>query len=133
MNERGKGGMDERWHAGIWLGAIQTPDETIVGTPEGVVKARSVRRKPLADRWSKSELGGMKGSPWKPIPTADGDNIRTSVNVGQEIDLDTEDPRGKAKEESEARRERTASRERVEHKQKAKRKRAERERKKRTE
>ncbi len=36
--------LQDRWHEGIFLGVQDRSDEVLVGTREGVVKARTLRR-----------------------------------------------------------------------------------------
>ena len=42
--DRGK--IDSDWKDGVWLGIRGRTGERIIGTPEGVVKAWSVKRRP---------------------------------------------------------------------------------------
>ena len=44
--------MDPSFEEGIWLGLVGKSDEDIVGTPQGVVRARSIRRLPADQRWN---------------------------------------------------------------------------------
>ena len=43
-----KGGpkVDAKFHDGIWVGLRVKSDESIIGTPNGVIKAKIVRRLP---------------------------------------------------------------------------------------
>ena len=36
--------METRWESGIWLGLRDESNEALIGTPDGVIKARDVRR-----------------------------------------------------------------------------------------
>ena len=60
--------MDEQWRSGVWLGVFRQMEEVLVGTEDGTVKARSVRRKPWRDRWNSEEIRKVKGAPWRPVP-----------------------------------------------------------------
>ena len=51
----GKDKLDARWENGIWLGIRDRSGEIIVGTPEGCMKVRSVRRRPEGERWNKDD------------------------------------------------------------------------------
>ena len=42
----GKHKMDKRWERGVWLGIRDRSAETIVGTSEGCLKVRSIRKLP---------------------------------------------------------------------------------------
>ena len=43
--------MDDRYCDGIFLGMRMRSDEVLIGTPGGVVKARSVRRRAEGEKW----------------------------------------------------------------------------------
>ena len=45
----------------------------MVGTKQGVWRTRSVRRKPIGDRWSRSNIDHIVGVPWLPNPGEGGD------------------------------------------------------------
>ena len=45
----GKDKLLPRWEYGIWLGIRDESGEIIVGTPDGVVKARDFKRLPTTD------------------------------------------------------------------------------------
>ena len=45
----GRDKFDVRWREGVWLGIRAESGESIIGTNEGVVKARDFRRKPEND------------------------------------------------------------------------------------
>ena len=80
-NTLGRNKFTVRWQEGIWLGIREESGEAIVGTPDGVLKARSIRRVgSVEERWRSGE--GMKGVPWEPIPGREGIEIRSSVNFG---------------------------------------------------
>ena len=64
----GKDKLDVRWHSGIWLGSRERSGEPIIGTRDGCIKVRSVRRKQESERWSGEEWRAMKGVPWEAVP-----------------------------------------------------------------
>ena len=43
MGTRGRDKLDSRWEQGVWLGVKDTSGEIIIGTPDGVVKARDFK------------------------------------------------------------------------------------------
>ena len=47
-----KASMDTRWSEGVWRGHNRGSNESLIGTPKGVVKAWAVRRRIPAERWS---------------------------------------------------------------------------------
>ena len=43
--------------------------ENIIGTREGIIKVRTMRRKgSSAERWEQGELDKFTGTPWEPVP-----------------------------------------------------------------
>ena len=49
---RGTGKYESKWETGIWLGVKDESNEIIIGTNQGVLKARSIRRYAShGDRW----------------------------------------------------------------------------------
>ena len=55
--------------------------KTILGTTEGVIKARDFRRKTInAERWNGDFFNKIKGTPWEPTPGKGGDyNIKPRI------------------------------------------------------
>jgi len=81
----GKADSRSRWKSGVWLGVKDESNEVIIGTANGIVKARTVRRKGTdADRWNTDELNAMKGLPWETIPGREGESIRSNVRIPDE-------------------------------------------------
>ena len=59
-----KNKMKSRWASGIWLGIRDESGEVIIGTDEGVIKCRTVRRKGTKEeRWASGQVENMKGTP----------------------------------------------------------------------
>jgi len=56
--------LDTRWQKGVYVGIVKRSDELIVLTPQGVRKARSIRRLPGEERHDKAFLESCKGVPW---------------------------------------------------------------------
>ena len=78
----GKNKYVNRWQEGIWLGIADDTGETIVGTDDGVVKAKDFRRKPIVrERWNRERLAGMRGVPWKTSVHEEGDELRIQINM----------------------------------------------------
>ena len=50
---------------GIYLGVKGTSGEIIVGTKEGVWKTRTMRRRPMEERWSPANMDMIVGVPWR--------------------------------------------------------------------
>ena len=54
----------------------------MVGTDEGLVKAKDFRRKPIMkERWNKERFMNMKGVPWKTSALEEGDELRIHINM----------------------------------------------------
>ena len=65
---RGTHKFDPRWECGCWLGVKSETGEIIVGTSEGVVKARDFKRRGSpAERWTRTQFclfAAHRGSPF---------------------------------------------------------------------
>ena len=61
-----------RWDHGIWLGKRWGSGEHVIGTPDGIVRSRGIRKLPREDAWDWEALHAVKGTPWD--PTGDEDN-----------------------------------------------------------
>ena len=55
---------DPVWHRGIWWGRSEEGDEHVLGTPNGAVLARSVRRCAPSDQADVRLLEAVRGVPW---------------------------------------------------------------------
>ena len=58
------GNMGTRWLEGIFLGFSRSSNSYIIGTNDGVVGARSIFRKPAANRWSVDRATSLTATPW---------------------------------------------------------------------
>ena len=69
-----------RWASGIWLGVREESNEVIIGTENGVIKVRTVRRKPThEERRNMVHIDAMRGTPWEPVPGRDSDVILSRI------------------------------------------------------
>ena len=64
---------------GIWLGTNERTEENIIGTNVGVVKCRTVQRKPEGSQWNAAQLVEMRGSAQQPVPGLATDKIPTGI------------------------------------------------------
>ena len=64
---------------GIWLGVVERTEESIIGTEKGIVKCRTVSRRPEDSRWDKDMVIGLQGSPRSPVPGIKGDHIPVEI------------------------------------------------------
>ena len=60
--------MDPKFDEGIWLGLTTRTDEDIVGTPNGIVRSRTIKRLPQGQRWDARYLATIRGEPRRPTP-----------------------------------------------------------------
>ena len=56
--------LTNRWISGCWWGRDVSSDEHLVGTKHGLLKCRSVRRKPPGEQWSRRESIEARGTKW---------------------------------------------------------------------
>lgn len=56
--------LEPRWTAGVWVGKVESSDEHLVGTSTGIVRARSIMRRPEPERWDQEIYRSMVGRPW---------------------------------------------------------------------
>ena len=56
--------LTNRWISGCWWGRDASSDEYLVETKHGLVKCRSVRRKPPGEQWSRRETVEVRGTKW---------------------------------------------------------------------
>jgi len=77
---KGQTDMESRWRTGVWLGIRSESNEVIIGTSEGVVKARSIRRNESEEEsWCKDKFDKIKGTPWQPVPGVGSEQIKVAV------------------------------------------------------
>ena len=73
--------IDSTWNSGIWLGLRGRTGEHIVGTPEGVIKAFTVRRRSEDERWSGKEVNELRGTPSNPKPGTESMKIPVRIKT----------------------------------------------------
>ena len=56
--------LTNRWISGCWWGRDASSDEHLVVTKHGLLKCRSVRRKPPGEQWSRLETIEARGTKW---------------------------------------------------------------------
>eukprot|EP00973_Karenia_brevis_P053268 7404152-Karenia_brevis.AAC.1 len=66
VGERQLGPLDDRYEEGIYLGPIDGRNCVYVAQGDAIVQARSVKRRPLADRWSKDAVMKIKNTELQP-------------------------------------------------------------------
>ena len=67
------------------MGIADRTNEVIVGTSEGVIKVRDIRRHGIeTDKWDIGKFNDFKGVPWEPIPGREGIELKCRVNLPQD-------------------------------------------------
>jgi hypothetical protein len=65
--ERGsKGKISAKWMKGIWVGRAERNNEHLLLTPDGLKKARTIRRRIPSQAYDKEYLHQCFGRPWEP-------------------------------------------------------------------
>ena len=59
-----EGKLGSSWDLGIWLGRSTRTHEHLVGTRTGVIKARTVKRRPETFKWDRELYEAMNFVPW---------------------------------------------------------------------
>ena len=74
--------LDVSWQDGVFLGYRSLSGEVIVGTADGVLRTRTVRRRPEEQRWTSDCLDMVGGLPWKPNPSDDlGGEVMPAIDM----------------------------------------------------
>ena len=82
LKSKGENKYESRWARGVWLGNLERSSEAIIGTPEGIVKARTVRRHAeYRERWNIEELTAVRGTPWEPVPGRGDNEVHPEVHI----------------------------------------------------
>ena len=77
---------EARFQEGVWLGLDQRTEEVWIGTPSGIIKCRTVRRRPEPERWSSEAAMAVRGTPWEPTPGVDPDLLQAAVRPPPDVD-----------------------------------------------
>lgn len=56
--------LETKWGDGLWVGKVESSDEHIVLTKDGVQKVRAIRRKEESERFSKDLYDAVRELPW---------------------------------------------------------------------
>ena len=64
------GSFEDRWETGVLVGTTIRDGMSLIGTPTGVYKAGTIRRKPDGEQWSQEMIKNIAGSPQQPEPGA---------------------------------------------------------------
>ena len=89
---RAKIEMEPRFRDGVFLGLTHRSDEIIIWGQEGIRKARTIRRRPDAERFDAKQLLAACGTPLQPNPGENDTRIRTRMEPGVAINTTIGDP-----------------------------------------
>ena len=73
--------LESRWEDGIWLGHARGSSEVLIGTREGVVRSRAIRRRPEEERWDAVSMLSVTGTPARPNPQMPGHDVPVHIEV----------------------------------------------------
>ena len=76
---------ETEWFQGVWLGPATSSSETLIGTTKGVVKASTIKRFGVSERWDVNAIVDMKGTPQRPDPGKPGLHIPVRIRVEPEV------------------------------------------------
>ena len=68
--------LESAWLEGIWLGRDSKTDEHFIGTPNGTVRRRALKRRVERRRWDPGLLNAMIWDPWNPTPVTRGRPVK---------------------------------------------------------
>ena len=74
--------LEPRFLNGVFLGLSDNSDEVVVWGPEGIRKARTIRRRPEDQMWNREEVLGVRGTPLQPNPNNEDNRIKTKMIPG---------------------------------------------------
>ena len=77
-----EGKLGSPWDLGIWLGRSTRTNEHLVSTRIGVIKARTVKRRPETLKWDRELYDAMNFVPW----LIDGSVARRKLVGNQHLD-----------------------------------------------
>ena len=83
MIEKNK--AETEWFQGVWLGPATSSSETLIGTIKGVIKASSIKRFGISEKWDANAITDMKGTPQMPDPNLPGLHIPVRIRVEPEV------------------------------------------------
>ncbi len=63
-----KNALDDRFLEGVYLGISQRNGEYFIGTHDGVLGSRTIKRHPYEQRWDFDFINNIKGVPWQLQP-----------------------------------------------------------------
>ena len=79
------GNMGTRWLEGTFLGYSRSSNTYVIATKDGVTTARSLYRRPMANRWNHERVAAIAATPWsvreKPVAAQLADNAEATTEL----------------------------------------------------
>ena len=82
---------ETEWFSGVWLGPATNSSETLIGTKNGVIRASSVKRFGMTEKWDINAILEMKRTPQRPDPTKAGLSIPVQIRLEPEVPFNIPD------------------------------------------
>ena len=89
-----EGKMQPKFQDGIYLGIQEATAMRWIGTPDGVVRAWTVKRRPDEEKWRPEQLAAMIGLPWQLNAPGERTSGRPFDQLPAEIRIELEDEPG---------------------------------------
>ena len=77
--------LDSKFLEGNFIGVKEDTDELIIGTQHGIFISRSMKRRPLEQRWNPAAIKAIHGTPWKPYAHTSDDALRSSLPANTSV------------------------------------------------
>ena len=84
------GSFEERWETVAWVGTTIRDGMSLIGTPTGVYKVGTIRRKPDGEQWWHEMIKKIAGSPQQPEPGVGTRRITTFAK--KKLNIETAGP-----------------------------------------
>ena len=87
--------LENKWREGHFLGMKEGTSEYLVGTPDGVVRARCLKRLPASEEQDRStgvSLMLVNGVPWCPMPGGEGESVPISIRFDRVEEYERNSP-----------------------------------------
>ena len=90
-----RGNMEDTFLDGIFLGMRLRSDELLIGTPRGVIKTRTLRRRVEEEQRDNEFARSIKGEPRQLVPGINSDHVHAAISdrAGAHLEEDQADAR----------------------------------------
>ena len=70
---------EPKWREGTWLGFIDMTNEHLIGTKNGSLKCRAIKRFDETGRFDAQMINSLRGAPWEPVPGRQSLKVTTNI------------------------------------------------------